>query len=255
MPESASKQLAPRGPAASARGLVKEFRSFRSRVRALDGVDIDVAEGETFGLLGPNGAGKTTFVKCLLGLLLPTAGAVQLFGQDPSHAQVRRRVGFSPEIPAFPPFLSGAEVMRLHARLAGIPSGEISRLTTTLLEQAELGDAPRRIKAYSKGMVRRLAVAQALIGEPELLVLDEPTADLDPIGRRDIRNVLLELKAKGVTILLNSHLLSEIERVCDRVAIIHKGKVIAIGSLDELVPEGQDLETVFVDLVEKAKGK
>lgn len=237
-----------------AQALAKEYRSFRTRVRALDGVKLDVRKGEIFGLLGPNGAGKTTFVKCLLGLLRPTAGSITLLGKNPSHAEARRKVGFSPETPAFPSFLSAKEVMRMHCRLAGVPSIQINEVVNGLLEQAELADAPRRVKAFSKGMVRRLAVAQALIGDPELLVLDEPTADLDPIGRRDVRNILLELKGKGVTVLLNSHLLSEIERVCDRVAIVHKGKMLALGTIDELVPEGQDLETVFVDLIEKARG-
>lgn len=239
--------------AASVRGLVKEYRSFRSRVRALDGVDLDIHRGEIFGLLGPNGAGKTTFVKCLLGLLRPTFGSVTLLGKSPSVPAARRAVGFSPEIPAFPPFLSGREVMQLHSRLAGVAPSEIPSIIDRLLVQAELADAPRRVKAYSKGMIRRLAVAQALIADPQFLVLDEPTADLDPIGRRDVRNLLIDLKAKGVTILLNSHLLSEIERVCDRVAIVHKGTMLALGTIDELVPEGQDLESVFVDLIEKAK--
>jgi ABC-2 type transport system ATP-binding protein len=233
--------------------LVKEYRSFRTRVRALEGVDLEVGQGEIFGLLGPNGAGKTTFVKCLLGLLRPTSGSITLLGQNPSHPGARRKVGFSPETPAFPSFLSAREVMHMHCRLAGVPSGNIAAVSTRLVQQAELADAPRRVKAFSKGMIRRLAVAQALIGDPELLVLDEPTADLDPIGRRDVRNTLLELKSGGVTVLLNSHLLSEIERVCDRVAIIHKGRMLALGTIDELVPEGQDLETVFVDLIEKAK--
>jgi ABC-2 type transport system ATP-binding protein len=237
---------------ASAAGLVKEYRSFRRRTKALDGVDLEIRRGEIFGLLGPNGAGKTTFVKCLLGLLRPTDGNIALFGDNPQRASARQNVGFAPEIPHFPDFLSGREVMAFHGRLLKLPREKIKEQTKQLLSEAELSDAPKRIRAFSKGMVRRLALAQALLGDPEFLVFDEPTADLDPLGRRDVRNKLIQLKEAGTTVLLNSHLLSEVERVCDRVAILHRGKVLAIGTIDELVPEGKDLESVFVDLVEKA---
>jgi ABC-2 type transport system ATP-binding protein len=240
------------GSVISSTGLVKEYGSRRARVRALDGVDLEIAKGETFGLLGPNGAGKTTFVKCALGLLRPTAGSIRLFGRSPQHPETRRSLGFAPETPNFPPFLSTREVMSLHSRLVGLTRDSGESQAKELLEWAGLANAPRRVRALSKGMVRRLAVAQAMIGQPELLVLDEPTADLDPIGRREVRNRLLDLKGKGTTILLNSHLLSEVERVCDRVAIIHEGRVLATGSLDELVPEGTDLETVFVEMIEQA---
>ncbi|MEO7804892.1 MAG: ABC transporter ATP-binding protein [Actinomycetota bacterium] len=235
------------------KGLVKEYKSRRQRVRALNAVDVKVEQGECFGLLGPNGAGKTTFVKCLLGLINPTAGSIEVFGQDPTHASARSAVGFASEVPTFPGFLSAREVMNLHAELIGYSKQEAEAQITQLLTQAELVDGPKRVKAFSKGMVRRLALAQSLLGRPQLLVLDEPTADLDPLGRRDVRNVLQGLKDLGVTILLNSHLLSEVERICDRVLIIHQGNVLAEGSVDDLVPEGSDLETVFIDLVEKAK--
>ncbi|MGH2812358.1 MAG: ABC transporter ATP-binding protein [Actinomycetota bacterium] len=237
------------GEVAGVRGLVKEYRSFRSRTRGLNGIDLDIREGEAVGLLGPNGAGKTTFVKCLLGLLRPSDGSVTLFGRSPHESEARRLAGFAPETPQFPPFLSAPEVMAFHGRLLQIQPAEAQVQSADLLRQAGLENAPRRVKAFSKGMIRRLAVAQALIGRPRLLVLDEPTADLDPIGRREIRNQLNELKDSGVTILLNSHLLSEVERICDRVAILHQGKVLASGTLEELVPEGKDLESVFVDLV------
>lgn len=234
-------------------GLVKEYKSRRQRVRALNAVNVRVEQGECFGLLGPNGAGKTTFVKCLLGLLNPTAGSIEVFGRAPSESDARRDVGFASEIPAFPGFLSATEVMKFHAELIGLAKEEADRQIPELLAQSELVDGPKRVKAFSKGMVRRLALAQSLLGKPKLLILDEPTADLDPLGRRDVRNLLSDLKEKGVTIVLNSHLLSEVERVCDRVMIIHQGNVLAEGSVDELVPEGSDLETVFVELVEKAK--
>ena len=239
--------------AISVEGLVKEYKSRRQRVRALNAVDVRVEQGECFGLLGPNGAGKTTFVKCLLGLLNPTAGSIEVFGRAPSESAVRKDVGFASEIPAFPGFLSAREVMKFHAELIGLPKQESERQISELLAQAELAEGPKRVKAFSKGMVRRLALAQSLLGQPKLLILDEPTADLDPLGRRDVRNLLSNLKDNGVTIVLNSHLLSEVERICDRVVIIHQGNVLAEGSVDELVPEGSDLETVFVELVEKAK--
>ncbi|MGH2773032.1 MAG: ABC transporter ATP-binding protein [Actinomycetota bacterium] len=230
--------------------LVKIYKGGR---RALDGLDLRIEEGEIFGLLGPNGAGKTTFVKCVLDLLRPTSGSVTVFGKPANNARSRSRVGFAPELPRFPDFLSGPEIMHLHAALAGIPRERAAAQVEALLKQAELEEAPRRVKAYSKGMVRRLAVAQAYLGDPDLLILDEPTADLDPIGRRAVRNQLLAAKERGASVLLNSHLLSEVERVCDRVLIIHRGAVLAEGSLDDLVPEGTDLETVFVDLIEGAE--
>ena len=233
-------------PAVRSDALVKTYGR-KGRI-ALDGLTLDIAEGETFGLLGPNGAGKTTFVKCVLGLLTPTSGSVTTMGQPAGNPAARRGVGFAPEVPNFPPFLSAREVMQLHARLAGASDDDAQ--ISALLEDAGLADAPSRIKAFSKGMVRRLALAQAQLADPKLLILDEPTADLDPIGRRDVRVRLEEMKSKGTTIILNSHLLSEVERVCDRVAIIHKGKLLAIGQVDELVPPGEDLETVFVRLVE-----
>ncbi|MCA1839709.1 MAG: ABC transporter ATP-binding protein [Actinobacteria bacterium] len=227
-------------------------KEYRSGVKALDGLNIAVASGEIFGLLGPNGAGKTTFVKCLLGLIEPTGGQILLNGKRPSHENARREVGFSPEIPHFPSFLTAIEVMRFHSKLIPADPNSRDEQLGALLEEAELRDVKQKVGSFSKGMLRRLAMAQALIGEPTLLVLDEPTADLDPIGRRDVRNKLEALKSKGTTILLNSHLLSEVERLCDRVAVIHKGKLLAMGSVDELVPEGKDLESVFIDLIERA---
>ncbi len=229
--------------------LVKHYR--RSE-RGLSGVDLTVGEGEVFALLGPNGAGKTTFVKCLLALLQPNSGTIKLFGRPAAHPASREGVGFVPESPRFPDFLSGPEVLRLHGHLMGLPSGELNRRIEERLEAADLTDAPKRIKAFSKGMIRRLALAQALLGEPRLIVMDEPTADLDPIGRRSVRNQIAAIKERGATVFLNSHLLSEVERLCDRVAIVNKGRLVAEGSMEELVPEGTDLESVFVDLIEKA---
>jgi ABC-2 type transport system ATP-binding protein len=231
------------------RGLAKKYRGSGW---ALDGVDLDVKPGETFALLGPNGAGKTTFVKCLLGLLRPTSGWVTLFGRPAMDPVSREGTSFVPEAPRFPDYLTAKEVMNLHGRLINLSGDDLTSQVDILLDSVELTDAPKRVRAFSKGMIRRLAIAQGLLGSPRLLVLDEPSADLDPIGRRNLRNQLLEHKERGATIVLNSHLLSEVERLCDHVAIIHKGRMVAAGSIDELVPAGQDLETVFVDLITKA---
>jgi len=236
-------------PAVEVESLVKHYR--RSR-RGLNGIDLTVGQGEVFALLGPNGAGKTTFVKCLLGLLQPTSGSISLFGDAAGNPAARRGVGFVPETPRFPDFLSPREVLRLHGRLIGLEGGDLNRMIDERLEAVDLADAPNRVRAFSKGMIRRLAVAQALLGEPRLVVLDEPTADLDPLGRRSVRNQIAAVKERGATVILNSHLLSEVERLCDHVAIVHKGRLLADGGIDELVPEGQDLESVFVDLVEGA---
>jgi ABC-2 type transport system ATP-binding protein len=233
-----------------ASGLFKAYRTAGTRVQALDDFSLEIDTGEIFGLLGPNGAGKTTFIKCLLGLQRPSDGTIELMGRPSSDPESRRRVGFVPEVPSLPPYLSAEELMDLHGRLIGLPAPERKAQTAELLRQASLEDAPPRIRAFSKGMVRRLALAQSLLGSPELVAMDEPTADLDPIGRRDVRNQLLALKERGTTVLLNSHLLSEVERVCDRVAIMHRGRVLAVGPVNRLVPEGQDLETVFVNLIE-----
>jgi ABC-2 type transport system ATP-binding protein len=235
--------------AVAVRGLVK---SYRRSGRGVSGIDLDVEKGATFALLGPNGAGKTTLVKCLLGLLRPDSGSISIFGQPATDKAARTGVGFAPETPRFPGILSAIEVLRLHGRLIGLPAGDLEDQIEVRLREAGLEDFPKRVGEFSKGMIRRLAMAQALLGSPRLLVLDEPTADLDPIGRRAVRNQLAELKASGGTVLLNSHLLSEVERLCDHVAIMDRGKLLAVGPLDEMVPEGTDLETVFVDMVERA---
>ena len=220
--------------------------------RGLNGITLNIGEGEAFALLGPNGAGKTTFVKCLLALLQPTSGTITMFGEPVASPAARRGVGFVPETPKFPDYLSAQEVLRLHGRLIGMPPDEMDDAIDSSLEAVDLTDAPKRVKAFSKGMVRRLALAQAMLGSPRLVLLDEPTADLDPIGRRNVRNQIAALKERGTTVILNSHLLSEVERMCDHVGIVHKGKLLAEGGIADLVPEGQDLETVFVDLIEKA---
>src|SRR5438067_5714448 len=234
---------------------VVSVQNLRKRYRrrdpwAVDGVTFDLQAGQAFGLLGPNGAGKTSVVKMIAGLLRPDTGTVSLFGSDPGNAVARKDLGFSPEDPDFPKFLRASEVLDYFASLLGLDQAERRRRIPETLAFAGLEGERRQIRQYSKGMKQRLGIAQAILGRPKLLILDEPTADLDPMGRRDVRALIERLKASGVAILLNSHLLSEVEQVCDTVAIMAKGRVLKEGTMSEVVPEGSNLEEVFVQLVE-----
>ncbi|MFH1177806.1 MAG: ABC transporter ATP-binding protein [Acidobacteriota bacterium] len=221
-------------------GLVKEFRHWGRRLRALDGVDLTVARGEVFGLLGANGAGKTTLMKLLLGLSSPTSGVVRLRGIDPGKALARRNVGYLPEGHRFPHYLTGVAALRLFGRLAGVSESALDRRTPALLELVGLADrGGDRLGRYSKGMTQRLGLAAALIDEPEVLFLDEPTDGVDPVGRRHIRDILQDVRSRGTTIFINSHLLSEVERTCDRVCILHRGKVVREGKVEDLTRSTQ----------------
>jgi ABC-2 type transport system ATP-binding protein len=200
---------------------------------ALGGVDLEVHPGELVGLLGPNGAGKSTLVKIACGLVRPSAGEAQVAGEPAGSPAARAAIGYLAELFRFPDWLRADELLTLHQRLAGSAGGRAER--RELLELVGLGDAAgTRVAAMSKGMQQRLGIAQALVGTPRLLMLDEPTSALDPVGRRIVRDLLLELKRRGVAVLLNSHLLSEVERVCDRVAILVDGQIVARGSPAEL---------------------
>ena len=226
-------------PALRTEGLHKRY----GRHVALHGIDLEVARGELVGLLGPNGAGKSTLVKISCGLVLPTGGTVTVAGAAPSTVEARRAVGYLAELFRFPGWASADEVLTLHQRLAGSAGGAAER--ADLLGLVGLGDeGARRVEAMSKGMQQRLGIAQALVGEPALLLLDEPTSALDPAGRRTVRDALEELRRRGVAVLLNTHLLSEVELVCDRVAIIDKGRLVAEGTPAELEgASGVELET------------
>jgi ABC-2 type transport system ATP-binding protein len=226
-------------PALAVRGLAKRYGS----VEALGGVDLEVAEGELVGLLGPNGAGKSTLVKIACGLVRATSGSAAICGAPAGSLAARRSLGYLAELFRFPGWYSADEVLELHQRLSGSRGGAAER--TRLLELVALDDArDRHVDAMSKGMQQRLGLAQALVGEPRLLLLDEPTSALDPVGRRTVRLLLEELRGRGVSVLLNSHLLSEIELVCDRVAILLDGKLVAEGTTAELAsPRGVELET------------
>jgi ABC-2 type transport system ATP-binding protein len=217
-------------PAVWCSGLRKRYR----RRPAVDGVSFTVARGEIMGLLGPNGAGKTSVIKMMLGLVRPDAGEVLLLGEPAGHPSARARVGYLPELFRYQPWLTAAEVLALHVRLAGAAVPERER--RAVLALVGLADrAGDRVGGFSKGMQQRLGLAVALVARPELVVLDEPTSALDPLGRADVRDILLSLKARGVAVLLNSHLIGEVERVCDRVVILDKGRVAASGTLAELL--------------------
>ena len=212
-------------------------------VEALRGVDLEVGDGELVGLLGPNGAGKSTLVKIAVGLVRPTAGTADVAGQPAGSRAARAALGYLAELFRFPGWYTADEVLELHQRLAGSTGGAAER--ARLLELVALSDAAdRRVEGMSKGMQQRLGIAQALVGEPRLLLLDEPTSALDPVGRRIVRVLLEELRDRGVSVLLNSHLLSEVELVCDRVVILLGGEVVAAGAPAELSrPRGVELET------------
>jgi ABC-2 type transport system ATP-binding protein len=225
--------------ALAVRDLAKRYGS----VDALKGVDLEVGEGELVGLLGPNGAGKSTLVKIAVGLVRPSAGRAEVGGARAGSRAARAQLGYLAELFRFPGWYTADEVLELHQRLAGSHGGEAER--RRLLELVALSDAStRRVDGMSKGMQQRLGVAQALVGEPRVLMLDEPTSALDPVGRRTVRLLLEELRGRGVSVLLNSHLLSEIELVCDRVVILLGGEVVAAGTPSELSrPRGVELET------------
>ena len=225
--------------ALAVRGLEKRY----GRVTALGGVDLEVGEGELVGLLGPNGAGKSTLVKIVCGLVRASAGSAEVCGARAGTAAARGAIGYLAELFRFPGWYRAGEVLELHQRLAGSQGGEAER--RELLGLVGLEDTGRkRVDDFSKGMQQRLGIAQALVGSPRLLLLDEPTSALDPAGRRTVRGVLEELRRRGIAVLLNSHLLSEVELVCDRVVILSGGRVAAAGTPDELAhARGVEIET------------
>jgi ABC-2 type transport system ATP-binding protein len=238
-------------PALGVRALRKRY----ARTEALRGVDLDVAEAELFGLLGPNGAGKSTLVKIACGLVRATGGTTTVCGVPAGSSEARAAIGYLAELFRFPGWMSADEVLQLHQRLSGSTGGAAERLE--LLGLVGLAEAAgRRVEAMSKGMQQRLGIAQALVGRPRLLLLDEPTSALDPAGRRTVRGLLEELQARGIAVLLNSHLLSEIELVCDRVAILSDGVVVAAGSPADLArPRGLEVETAGGTLLIEGAGR
>jgi ABC-2 type transport system ATP-binding protein len=221
--------------------LTKHYRSGvfrRKNIIALEKVSLSVKQGEIFGLLGPNGAGKTTFVKLLLSIALPTSGIANVLDHPIGRRILKEQCGYLPENHRYPGFLTAIDTLIFFGRLNGLPESMLKDKSSALLELVGLRDwAKVKTKKFSKGMLQRLGLAQALINNPKLLFLDEPTDGVDPIGRKEIRDMLLNLKAQGTTIFLNSHLLSEVEMICDRVAILNKGKVVRIGTIAELTSQ------------------
>ena len=221
-------------PLIAVRGLVKSFGG-RKGFRALDGVTLEVGRGSIFGLLGPNGAGKTTLIKVLMGLVPGWQGDARIFGARAGERTPRERVGFLPESHRLPGYLSGRQTLRLYAMLSGKSRAWVDeRLPAWLARVGMEKDADRKVREYSKGMQQRIGLAQALIHEPELVFLDEPTDGVDPVGRAAVRAIVADLRARGVTVFINSHLLMEVERMCDRVVIMDKGKILREGTVSEL---------------------
>ncbi len=242
--------------AITAEALTKTYTDFVNRnlsVTALSDVTISVARGEIFGLLGRNGAGKTTFIKILLGLVHPTSGRASILGKDLSNARVRERVGFLPENHRFPNYLTGAQTMSLFGGLYAMSASRIRSRTQELLKLVGMEQwAAMKVRKYSKGMMQRLGLAQALINNPDVIFLDEPTDGVDPVGRKEIRDVLKQLKAEGKTIFLNSHLLSEVEMISDRVAILDKGSLLKVGTVAEFTTADASYEIGFAHLLSEA---
>ena len=240
----------PAPPALELTGVRKTY----GRTVALHDLSLRVEPGEVFGFLGPNGAGKTTTVKILLGLVRPTSGQARIFGLPCSDPAARRLVGYLPETFRFQDWLTGRELLELHADLAELSAEARAWRVPEVLRRVGLSDYSHdRLRTYSKGMLQRIGLAQAIIHNPRVLLLDEPTSALDPIGRRDVRDLIRELSARGMSVFLNSHLLSEVEMVCDRVAIIDRGRVVHTGRLDDLVRVHHSLEDAFMNLVEAGK--
>src|SRR3989440_3683918 len=222
----------------SVRGLTKVFKDFwnRPKARAVDNVDFEVRRGEVFGLLGPNGSGKSTTVKLILGLLYPTKGQIEVFGHSPRHVATKARIGYLPEESYLYRYLNSRETLDFFGNLFHLDKRDRASRAEQLLEMVGLGQTrSRAIGEFSKGMQRRIGLAQALINDPDLVILDEPTSGLDPIGCREVKDLIVALARRGKTIILSSHLLSDVEDVCDRVVIYYGGKIQAMGTLGELL--------------------
>lgn len=240
--------------ALSVEGLTKVFQPDRSRrIVALDGLDLAIAEGEIFGLLGPNGSGKSTAIKLMLGLLFPTAGRVRIFGRDNDELAVKAAIGYLPENPYYYRYLTGPELLDFYGAIYGIPAAEIPARREEMLALVGLERARHQpLRNYSKGMLERIGLASALLNNPRFLILDEPTTGLDPIGSREMRNLFLRLRDEGKTILLSSHYLSEVERICGRVGILHRGRLMDIGAIGDLMSKwgAENVEDLFIKVIE-----
>ena len=218
----------------------------RERITAVRNLSLDVEPGQVYGLLGPNGSGKSTTMKIVLGLVSPSAGSTRIFGRDSREVESREEVGFLPENPYFYKFLTGQETLHFYGKICGIQGAKLRERTSELLNLVGLEHArDRRLAGYSKGMLQRIGLAQALVQQPRLLVLDEPTAGVDPAGSREIRDLILDFKKRGITVLLCSHLLSQVQEICDRIGILHKGVLVREGRLDELISIENQTEIIL----------
>lgn len=241
--------------AVAVRGLTKIFPiPFRRKsVVAVRDLNLNIRPGEIYGLLGPNGSGKSTTLKIILGLLSPTRGTTEILGIDSGEVRSRASVGFLPENPYFYKFLTGAETLRFFGKLAGLTGRKLNQRIDEILATVSLQEArDRRLSTFSKGMLQRIALAQALIHEPRVVILDEPTAGVDPAGSRDISNLILKLKSDGVTVLLSSHLLAQVQEICDRVGILSAGQLVREGALPDLVETKDRTELVLENVSEEA---
>ncbi|HWX15791.1 MAG TPA: ABC transporter ATP-binding protein, partial [Chthoniobacterales bacterium] len=231
-------------------GLTKVFPVpfHRQPIVAVRDLDLRIQAGEVYGLLGPNGSGKSTTLKIILGLVSPTRGHTEIFGCDSRMVESRKAVGFLPENPYFYKYLTGEETLRFFGRLCGLSGARLKKRISELLELVGLTNArDRRLGTYSKGMLQRVGLAQALINEPKLILLDEPTAGVDPAGSSEIRNLIVDLKRSGITVLLSSHLLAQVQEICDRVAILANGVLVREGQLAELIAIENQTEFVVAD--------
>ena len=231
-------------------GLTKQFPSGwpgRPPTTVLDGLSLSVRQGEIYGFLGPNGSGKTTTIKVLIGLIRATSGTAELFGKPVGDVPTRRRIGFLPEAPYFYDYLTAEEFLTFYGHLAGLDRADLAKRVPQLLEVVGLVEArTRQLRKFSKGMLQRVGLAQALIHDPELVILDEPMSGLDPIGRKQVRDLILGLRDQGKTVFFSTHIIPDVEMICDRVGVIVKGKLLTTGRVDELVSQGhtQTVEVV-----------
>ena len=232
--------------------LVKIFRSgfVRKKIKVINDVTFKVEAGEVFGIAGPNGAGKTTIFKCILGFIKPTSGSIRIFQKPSDHSELKKLLGYLPENPYFYEYLSGFELMKYMGKLHGIKGKLLSKRIDELLEKVNLTSASKvQLRKYSKGMLQRIGIAQALINDPEFIILDEPMSGLDPLGRREVRDLILELKKSGKTVILSSHILSDLEALCDKVCFIFRGKVMKLGSIYDLYNE---IDSEYEAVVQKS---
>ncbi len=255
-PETEATESAPPQPVIETRSLTKVFRDFwgREKVRAVRALDLKIQPGEIFGLLGPNGSGKSTTIKLILGLLFPTSGRVLVFGKDATDARKNERIGYLPEESYLYKFLNAEETLDFYGRLFDMSAAQRRERIDELIDMVKLNWARRRpLKEYSKGMTRRIGLAQALINDPDLVLLDEPTTGLDPLGTDDMKEMILELKARGKTVIMCSHLLPDIQDVCDRVAILYNGELKEQGRLSDLLTIRDEVDLRIKELPEEGQ--